>query len=384
MNDQPKLPALPALKAGAQLQAINPTTFDEVKRLAKLAVLAGLSASPDNDEDKAIAKATMAILQGLEIGVPAIQAVQGIAIINGKPMIYGDLLTAVLWSKGFKVEKRVEGAGDIRCGYAKVTRPDGTVIEKRFSVADARKARLWDERTTVKRKNRNGEWYDAPNDAPWYRFPDRMLEWRAFGFACKDGASDVTRGMYVREEMAPEYNDMVDITPAADPRPALPTVDQLFDDGGEAAPAPEAPSDEQFLAAFRAAAETHRGDQIALGHLWDAHADEIAARGLEQACSDMLHGTSEDEERPAETVSAAAQEPETVDDIFDAPAVDPAVERKLAAFEKQLAMAPNLARMKECVRSWEPYVGGLPAVTQAKFQAAHAAATARLKARAAV
>lgn len=369
MNDQPKPPAL---KAGAALQAFNPTTFDEVARLAKLAVLAGLTANKEDNEDKAIAKATMAILQGLELGLPAMQAVQGIAIINGKAMIYGDLLTAVLWSHGFKVEKWVEGAGDKREGHAKITRPDGTEIKKKFSVEQAKKARLWDERPVVKRKGRNNEWYDAPNDSPWFRFDERMLEWRAFGFCVKDGASDVTRGMYVREEMAPEYNQMVDITPAADPKPALPTVDQLFDDG-DAAPAPETPSDEQFLAAFRAAVDTNRGDQIALGHLWDAHADEIAARGLEQACSDIMHGGAEGEE----TVSKAALEPETVE---DAPALDPNVARKLAAFEKQLAMAPNLTRLKDVVRSWEPYVGGLPPVTQAKFQAAHAAATARLKA----
>jgi len=211
-----KLPAkqsAPAMQAGAALRSFNPTTFDEVTRLAKMAVMAGLSGSKDDNQDAAIAKATMAVMQGLELGLPAMQAVQNIAIINGKAMIYGDLLTAVLWSKGFKIEKRIEGTGEMRCGYAKITRPDGQTIEKRFSVADAKRARLWDERDKVRRKGRGGEFYEAVNDSPWYRFPDRMLEWRAFGFCCKDGASDATRGMMVREEMAPEFNEMVDVTP---------------------------------------------------------------------------------------------------------------------------------------------------------------------------
>lgn len=204
----------PMLKAGGALAAINPQNYDEVIRLARMAVLSGLCGSQKDTEDVALAKATMAILHGLECGVPAIQAVQGIAIINGKAMMYGDLLTALLWSKGFKVRKWTEGTGDDKAGCASITRPDGAVIEKRFTVAQAKRAGLWDTREKVRRQ-RNGGWHDVQNDSPWYCHPERMLEWRAFGFAVKDGASDATHGMVVREEADPDMNRMVDITPPA-------------------------------------------------------------------------------------------------------------------------------------------------------------------------
>ena len=42
-----------------------------------------------------------------------------------------------------------------------------------------------------------------------------MLGWRAFGHCCKDGASDVTNGIEVREAFDDEQ--MIDITPPAKP-----------------------------------------------------------------------------------------------------------------------------------------------------------------------
>lgn len=204
------------LHAGGKLAAINPQSFEDVQRLARMAVKAGLSPrDKKDDEETAIAKATMAIMQGLECDIPPMQAVQGIAVINGKAMMYGDLLTALLWAKGFKIKKWITGDGDERSGHARITRPDGEVIENEFSVRQAKQARLWDTREKVK-KNWNGSWEEKPNDSPWFRFSDRMLEWRAFGYCVKDGASDATHGMLVTEEAAPDFNQMVDVTPAKD------------------------------------------------------------------------------------------------------------------------------------------------------------------------
>ena len=209
-------PTRQPLALGGQLHALRPQTFEDVQRMAKLAVMAGLTPKGRGGdavpEDVMVAQATMAILQGLECDIPPIQALQGIAIINGRALIYGDLLTALLWSKGFKVEKHIEGTGDNRVAVAKITRPDGRTIEKRFSVADAKQARLWDQRDKVEKRGKNGP-YMAANDSPWFRFPERMLEWRAFGWAVKDGASDATHGLLTYEEEAPEANRIVDITP---------------------------------------------------------------------------------------------------------------------------------------------------------------------------
>lgn len=243
--------ALTMRQSGA-MPSILPQSLDEVARFAKMAVVAGLVIVPkkrkhgDDDDggdgsegDKLIATATMVILQGMEVGLPPMQALQTIALINGRPLIWGDAVPALLWRAGFALEESVDGDGDKRTARCKITRPDGKSVERTFSVADAKRARLWDTRETVKKWGKNfhtkkAEQYDAPNDSPWYRFSDRMLAMRARGFAVKDGASDVTRGLYLREEY--ESNEPVDITTAqtvAEIEPPTPDLPQI-----EAEPTP--------------------------------------------------------------------------------------------------------------------------------------------------
>lgn len=205
--------------------AIIPQSFEDVQRIARMAVSSGLFKGDKKDDDTAkLAKATMAIMQGLEVGLPPMQAVQCIAVINGRCLIWGDAVLALLWANGFKVSQTIDGAGDARTATATITRPDGTIIARSFSVADAKKARLWDERPTIK-KQWDGKWEDKPNDSPWFRFPDRMLGFRALGFCVKDGASDVTRGIYISEEYAADQ--MVDVTPAKATVAALPDIPDI-------------------------------------------------------------------------------------------------------------------------------------------------------------
>jgi hypothetical protein len=223
----------------------------------------------------------MAIMQGLEVGLPPMQSVQCIAVINGRCLIWGDAVPALLWANGFKVEQSIGGDGDRRTASCTITRPDGTKITRTFSVADAKKARLWDDRPTVK-KQWDGKWEEKPNDSPWFRFPDRMLGFRALGFCQKDGASDVTRGIYLREEY--DADDMVDITPAKAVAPALPDIPDVpdtpaleDDDTQEARTAIASAVSADMLTHIRAAYAD--ADWETLAPAYDAKADELNARG---------------------------------------------------------------------------------------------------------
>lgn len=373
-------PSKVPMLAGKPLAAINPTTFDEVTRLAKVAVMAGLAASREDDEQKAIAKATMAILHGLEVGIPAVQAVQNIAIVNGKPMIYGDLLTAVLWSKGFKVKKWITGDGDARVGNAQIIRPDGTIIDKSFSVAQAKKARLWDTREKVTHNGKNGS-YTVDNDSPWYRFDERMLEWRAFGFACKDGASDATRGMLVYEEASPEANHMVDVTPAE-----IEDLPDIPDGTDENRPQ----TDAEFLDSFKRTLERHARDPGGLEFMKDNWREEIADRGLEQQCADLIAPYEAVEKPVAPTVSATVSTQETLDipwedeadkqaDPVSAPLGADAAATALGNFRKQVALCHNLARAKQTWKAWEETVSEFDAETQQQFGRIYDDASARIR-----
>lgn len=211
MNETLPSRSLNPLKSGGKAAPIVPQTFEDVQRIASMAVAAGLGSYHWKDRpEQMVAKATAAIMHGMELGLSPMQSLGGIAVINGKTTIYGDMLTAVLWASGFKVKKWIEGAGDDRIARARITRPDGEVIEASFSVAQAKQARLWDTRDTVKKKSKDGGEYVSSNDSAWHLYPDDMLGWKAVGRCVRDGASDATRGMAIREDMD---HPVVDITP---------------------------------------------------------------------------------------------------------------------------------------------------------------------------
>jgi hypothetical protein len=122
---------------------------------------------------------TVAIMHGLEIGLPPMAAIQNIAVVNGKPTIWGSAIPALLWSRGFKLD---ETCAD-NVASCTVTRPDGHKVTRTFSEVDARKAGLWGK------------------SGPWTQYPGRMLQMRARGLAARDGAADALSGLYLQEEI---------------------------------------------------------------------------------------------------------------------------------------------------------------------------------------
>lgn len=134
------------------------------------------------NEDKALAQATMAVLQGLELGIPPMQAVEQIAIIGGRCTIWGDLIPALIWRAGHKIREWIEGEGDGCVAWCEITRGDNKeVITRKFSVDDAKRAGLWDTRAKIKQKDKPNIWHEEDNSSPWYRFQERMLQMRARG-----------------------------------------------------------------------------------------------------------------------------------------------------------------------------------------------------------
>lgn len=167
-----------ALRAGGSISAIVPQSIEEVYRVAKCISESGLAPNGMKTPEQV----TVAILTGLEIGLPPMFAIQKIAVINGRPSIWGDAVPALLWARGFKLKEWSEGDGDKLVANCEVTRPSGDVVRRFFSVIQAKKAGLWGK------------------SGPWSQYPDRMLQMRARGLACRDGAPDVLSGLYLAEE----------------------------------------------------------------------------------------------------------------------------------------------------------------------------------------
>ena len=169
---------VPALITGRRATGIVPTSIEEVFRLAQAVAKSGLAPSTMRTAEAL----TVAIMHGLELGLPPMMAIQKIAVVNGRPTLWGDAVPALLWSRGFKLR---EWSSELAqpCAFCEVTRPDGTKIERCFSEHDARKAGLWGKA------------------GPWTQYPGRMLQMRARGLAARDGAADALSGLYLQEEI---------------------------------------------------------------------------------------------------------------------------------------------------------------------------------------
>jgi hypothetical protein len=241
---------VPALSGGGQVMAIVPQTFEETFRMARTVVASGLAPAALVGKltgDDAASAVAVAIMSGAELGLKPMVSLRSFTVINGKPALYGDGLINVVRMSG-KVAYLRTGCDEINgklIGYCEAKRLD-TGEEKRveFSQDDATRARLWDDRPTVRKQvwdNGQKVWKnDVPNDAPWYRFPKRMLAWRAAGYCLRELFGDVLGG--IRDEFEvreiDEVETMRDITPekpAIPPKPPAPPAPPA-----QAAPAIEA------------------------------------------------------------------------------------------------------------------------------------------------
>lgn len=214
-----------SLRAGGSLSPIVPQSIEDVYRLAMMAFKSGMlkplkTGYGDNaqieDPEATLARGTMIIMQGMEIGVPPMQSIQLLAMINGRITAHSEAVPGILWARGFKIREWFTGKemADDWTAHCELTRPSGEKIEGTYSVADAKRAGLWDQSPT---KTAYGK--SKPNDSAWFRFPKRMLKARALGFAGKDGGADALKGIQIRDEAEDieAIRDMRDVTP---PKPA--------------------------------------------------------------------------------------------------------------------------------------------------------------------
>lgn len=181
-------------------------TFDDAFRFAKM--VAASEFAPKDFKGKP-ESCLLAIQHGSEVGLSPMQSLQSIAVINGRPTIWGDAALALVQSSPVceYVREYTEGDGDNLTAVCEAKRrgyPAPTVV--RFSVADAKKAGLWGK------------------SGPWQSYGSRMLSLRARGFALRNAFADALRGLITAEEA----QDYPTPEPAREPvvvRPKFPTTE---------------------------------------------------------------------------------------------------------------------------------------------------------------
>jgi hypothetical protein len=141
----------------------------------------------------------VAIQWGLEIGLKPMQAMQNIAVINGRPALWGDALIALVRSS--PICEYVLEDDDGTTAYCRVKRHGEQEQVRTFSVDDARVAGL------------------TGKGGPWTQYPKRMRQMRARAFALRDVFPDVLKGIPVAEEVMDMPAER-DITPQRNATPA--------------------------------------------------------------------------------------------------------------------------------------------------------------------
>jgi hypothetical protein len=195
-------------------RGVLPTTMDEGMRLAKAIAASGFAPASyypkDPDPESRLRAATAAVFAaiqlGAEVGLSPMSAVQNIALINGRPGLFGPAMLAVVRNSGLlaAIDEGVRTGGDGMEGYCTVTRAGEKARTYTFTMAQAKRAGL------------------TSKVGPWTQYPDRMLLARARTFALKDVFPDVLLGL---SQSVEELQD-ISQAPLLDlPRPPAPELE---------------------------------------------------------------------------------------------------------------------------------------------------------------
>ena len=133
----------------------------------------------------------IAMQMGSELGLKPLQSLQNIAVVNGRPTIWGDAVVAICQNSGL-LEDITEVVTDTEA-IVTVKRSGQEPHSVTFSVEDAKKAGL------------------ANKAGPWTQYPKRMMKNRARAFALRDKFADVLSGFGITEE---EKDRVLDVTPS--------------------------------------------------------------------------------------------------------------------------------------------------------------------------
>lgn len=171
---------------------LAPQNLDQAMQLANMICRSQLA--PKNYMNKP-EDTLVAMMMGHELGLNPLQSIQNIAVINGKPSIYGDALLALVQNSpafGGISESFDESTITATCT---VWRKGGEKHTQTYSQKDAEVAGLWGKQ------------------GPWKQHPKRMLAMRARGFALRNQFADALAGLVTREEAEDIERGERDVTP---------------------------------------------------------------------------------------------------------------------------------------------------------------------------
>ena len=185
MSEDKRPTDLATIKTGGR--GVQLASVADMRETAQIILQSGFC--PDGY--KTAAAVFVGLQSGAEIGLKPMQSLNSIAVISGKPRLWGDAALGLVKQSGRlkEFEEKVTGEGDNMVAYVRSVGTDGCAVETTFTVADAKTAGLWSKK------------------GPWVTHPKRMLKYKARAFNLRDNFPDVLMGMHLAEEMIGEETE---------------------------------------------------------------------------------------------------------------------------------------------------------------------------------
>lgn len=192
--EETKAPALVKNQVTVGKSGLQLSTLDDMWRFANCVVKAGLAPKGFDKPEGVL----IALEMGMEIGLPPMSALQNIAVINGRPGVWGDAQAAVCFNSGLLeggIEDEYSGSA-LKDDWTCRVRVRRKGVEKpyvgEFSYGEAKLAGLLTKES-------------------WAKYPRKMLFARARSDALRKAFPDVLKGIRSAEEM----EDISDAAPTA-------------------------------------------------------------------------------------------------------------------------------------------------------------------------
>lgn len=157
--------------------SLTPQTLDEAMQFAGMMSKSNIV---PKDYQGNPGNVLVAVQWGMELGLQPLQAMQNIAVINGRPSIWGDAMLAIVRGSGLleSIKEDISETGAV----CTIKRRGEDTVSREFTIEDAKRAGLYGKQ------------------GPWQQHPKRMMQMRARAFALRDVFPDVLRGVNIAEE----------------------------------------------------------------------------------------------------------------------------------------------------------------------------------------
>lgn len=215
----------------------SPAAWQIMREQGEMAVKSGLLPKAISTPEAAI----IVMLKGRELGLPPMQALNSIVVIQGKPTISAEGMAALIF----------RDHGDNALKFIETSTTRATVRYQRKS---------WNEPQQFSFTMEDAKRAGVTNNPTWNKYPAAMLRARCISAVARLAFPDTIAGMYTPEELGsdPDESDLVILGPASSPEEAtaaaLPEPESPTEDG-ETEAAEETSAEEPTIAADAATGE---------------------------------------------------------------------------------------------------------------------------------